>query len=443
MIVDLNELNILAKIDPTNIVPWFIDTDSYSTPSFKATAIMDSVRDRRVSKMDNKGILHYNPDQLSDWFSWAVLSFCLYTNIHPYRGGHPNYRPKDKQKQMDDGISVFHQGVRLPPSINDFKVIPARHLDYFKRVFFKGERDIPPLPDSSIPILVPTQIVTINGTDKIDVIEIAAYAGDITSVYQFMGIYYVTTKTNIYAGTKEIGTYKARKALLCTANDGTLVMATQNGEKVTFNLMTSSDPVGTIKSIDMFARNGLIYTIASGKLVENSFTAFGNKIIHRINEIENVSVTSAKMYDGCVIQDLLGKKFLTLPYKQGASFSKHIPHLDAYRIVAAKADKNVVVVLAEQKGIYNRFIIVFNRKTYADYQIRETKDVIYDEINFAVLDNGLCALLASPTELELFSNVNQCEVLANPPFDATMKLFATPEGFFFVNRNSFHQIKKK
>ena len=442
LIVDLNELNILAKIDPTTITPWFIDTDSYSTPSYKATAIMDSVRDRRVSMVDKQGVLHYNPDEFSDWYSWAILAFQLYSNIHPYRGSHPNYRPKDKQKQMDDGVSVFHPGVRTPPSVNDFKVIPSRHLDWFKRVFLKGERGVPPLADSSVPLLVPTQMVTITGTDKIGVVEISSYADAVTSVYQFMGIYYVTTKTHIYANKKEVGTYKAKKALLCCANDGTLIVATQSGNTITFSEPASTTPIGTIKSDDMFARNGCIYTVANGKMVENSFTSFGNKIIHNISEIENVLASSAMICDGCVIQDLLGKKYLTLPYKKGSSFSKYIPQLDGFRIISAKSDKTVTVVLAEKAGIYHRFVIVFDKK-YSDLKIRETKDVAYDEINFAVMDNGLCVLLASDTELELFATADQCEVLNNPPFDATMKLFTTPDGIFFINGNSIHQIKRK
>jgi hypothetical protein len=442
LIVDLNELNILAEIGPTIITPWFIDTDSYSTPSFKATAIMDSVRDRRVSVVDKKGILHYNPDELSDWFSWAILSFCLYTNIHPFRGSHSSYRPKDKQKQMDDGVSVFHSGVRVPPSVNDFKIIPPRHLDYFKQVFLKNDRGIPPLPDSSVPLLVPTAIVSIKGTDKLDIVEISSYGDTVTFVYQFMGIYYVVTKTHIYANKKEIGSHKSKKTLLCCANDGTPVTAEQSGTKIIFGDLTKSDPIGTINSNDMFSRNGAIYTITSGKLVENSFTSFGAKIIHRINEIENVSITSSNMYDGCVIQDLLGKKYLTLPYKMGSCFSKHIPQLDGFRIVGAKSDKTVTVVLGEKAGIYHRFIIVFDKR-YTNCEIREVKDVSYDTINFAVMDNGLCALLASPTELELFSTANQYETLNNPPFDSTMKLFTTPDGIFFLNGTSIHQIKRK
>lgn len=38
---------------------------------------------------------------------------------------------------------------------------------------------------------------------------------------------------------------------------------------------------------------------------------------------------------------------------------------------------------------------------------------------------------------------NQCETLQNPPFDSTMKLFTTNDGIFFINGNSFHQIKRK
>jgi hypothetical protein len=442
LIVDLNELNVLARVEPSKVIPFFIDTDSYSTPSFKATAIMDSVRDRRVSITDKQGVLHYNPDKESDWFSWSILAFWLYTNIHPYRGNHPNYKPKDKQKQMDDGISVFHKDVRTPVTVNPFKVIPSRHLDWFERVFLKGERGVPPLANSSIPLLVPTQMVTITGNDKIDVTEISAYTDAVTSVYQFMGIYYVTTKTKVYANKKEIGNYKAKKALLCCANDGTLIMATQNGNSITFGEMTSATPIGTIKSEDMFARNGCIYTVANSKLIENSFTSFSGKMIHRATELENISANSAKMYDGCVIQDLLGKKYLTLPYQKGNSFSKYIPQLDGFRVLSAKADKHIVVVMAEKGGIYYRFIFIFN-KTYTDVQVREVKDVTYDEINFAVMDNGVCVLLASDTELELFAKADKCEVMSNPPFDSSMKLFTTSDGIFFINGNSIHQIKKK
>lgn len=443
LIVDYNELNVLVRIEPSRLAPFYIDTDSYATPSFKATAVMDSIRDRKASVIDKNGVLHYNPTIESDWFSWAVLAFWIYSNIHAYRGRHPNYKPNEKSKQMDDGISVFHTGVRVPPCVNDFKVIPPRHLDYFKRVFLNDERGVPPLPDSSAPLLVPTQIITIKGTDKLSVQEIAAYADHIMAITSIMGVYYVATKTHIYANTKEIGRHNAKKVLLVSASDGTLVTAQQSlSNKIEFRILTQADPVGTAQSNEMFARNNAIYTISKGKLIENSFTAFGNKMVHRSKEVENVSTTSAKMYNGCIIQDLLGKMYLTLPYKLGSCFSKHIPQLDGYRIVDAKAEKNIVVVVGEKKGKFDRIIIIFN-KSFDTCDVRKVEDIAYDTINFTVMDNGLCVLLASDTELELFATAAQAETLTDPPFDATMRLFSTSDGIFFVNGNSFHQLKRK
>lgn len=442
LIVDLNELNVLADVQPTIINPWFIDTDSYSTPSFKATAIMDSVRDRRVTTYDKQGQMHYHPDDMSDWFSFAILAFSLYTNIHPFRGSHPNYKPKDKPKQMDDGVSVFHPGVRVPPSVNDFKVIPARHLAWLKDVFLNNNRSVPPLPDSSAPLMVPTQIVTIRGTDKITVQEVAAYTDNIMAVYQMMGVYYVATKSRFYASKKEIGTHNAKKIALCSSSDGTLITAQQDGTNIVFTELTKGSTLGSTTGTDMFGRNGSIYTIGFGKLTEHTFESLGNKTIRTVKAVSSVADNSSKMFDGCVMQDLLGKLYLTLPYKQGHCFSKYVKELDGYRVVSAKSDKTVTIVLGEKKGQYDRIIIVFD-KHYTKFDVRKEEDVSYDNINFAVMDNGLCALLSSPDELELFSTAFKFETLTDPPFDATMKMLATPDGLFFVNGNSLHQIKRK
>ena len=351
LVVDYNELNILIKDESGGLEPYYIDCDSYKTPSFKSSAVMTSIMDRRVSN-NSGGHLVYNPDELSDWFSWGVLSFHALINIHPFRAAHPNYRPNQKETQMDDNVSIFDPKSRMPPSTNPLNIIPKRLLDWYKFIFTDtNNRSIPPLPDSSAPLLVPTQIITIQGTDKLKVEEVAAYADNILEVTSIMGVYYVATKTHIYANTKEIGRHAAKKILLVSASDGTLMTAQQSlSNKIEFHILTQFDPVGTAQSNKMFARNNAFYTISKGKLVENSFTAFGNKMVHRVKEVENVSTTSAKMYSGCVIQDLLGKMYLTLPYKLGSCFSKHIPQLDGYRIVEAKSNKNVVVILGEKKG---------------------------------------------------------------------------------------------
>jgi hypothetical protein len=439
--VDFNELNILISLG-TELSPWFIDTDSYATPSFKATAIMDSVRDRKASVYDSKGIMHYNPTVLSDWFSWAVISFWIYSNVHPYRGNHPNYKPKDRLKQMDDGISVFHKDVKVPPTVENFNVIPPRHLDWFKLVFTKDERSIPPLPDSNVPLLVPSQIVTITGTDKLTIEQVAACGSSIISVQQIMGVNYVVSQRMLYSGNNEVRPHDPKKKVLfCAAQGGSMVSATKYGDHVEFAELYSGTKLDTLKSSDIFERNGAIYSVVNGGLIESTFRTLGTKLIHTSKSIENVSSRSAKIYSGCVIQDLLGKKYLTLPYALGKSFSKYLPGLDSVRIIDAKSDKNVTVIIGEEKGKYNRYVVVFDKK-YTAFEIRVDVDVVYEPINFAVMDNGLCLLLASD-QIQLFASAQQYETLDNPPFDASMPLFATPSGFFFINGNTIHRIKRK
>jgi len=440
--VDFNELNILLQLGST-LVPWFIDTDSYATPSFKATAIMDSVRDRKATTYDNNGVMHYQPTVVSDWFSWAIISFWVYTNIHPYRGGHSNYKPKDKQKQMDDGISVFHQGVRIPPTVENFQVIPKRHLDWYQLVFEKGDRSIPPLPDSLVPLLVPAQIITITGTDKIDVTQVAACGDNIISVQQFMGVNYVVTHTGLYAGANKIGVHDpSRKVLFCSSAGGNMVIARKTGATVEFSDMITGNKIETLNSPDIFERNGAIYTVTNSGLVENTFMTMGQKMIHRMKTVENISNVSAKMYSGCIIQDLLGKKYLTIPYASGRAFSKYLAGLDHVRIIEAKSDKNVTVIVGEEKGKFNRYVVVFDRK-YQNFEIRVDADIPYEPINFAVLDNGLCLLLSAADQVQLFSTASSFETLDDPPFDNSMPLFATPKGFFFINGSTIHQIKRK
>src|ERR1051326_6279805 len=61
LIVDLNEMNFLVASDFNEL--FFIDVDSYQTPSFPATVLMESVRDRHAKSFSSD----------SDWFSFAVV----------------------------------------------------------------------------------------------------------------------------------------------------------------------------------------------------------------------------------------------------------------------------------------------------------------------------------------------------------------------------------
>jgi hypothetical protein len=168
----------------------------------------------------------------------------------------------------------------------------------------------------------------------------------------------------------------------------------------------------------------------------------GDKIIHRVSEMENVSVNATTVYDGCVIQNLLGRLLLTLPYKEDGCFSKQIPQLDGYRLIDCKSERTVTVIIAEKSGQYDKFIIVFT-KDYSDFDIRIIKDVAVNTINFTTMENGVCLMLNEDGDLEMFVNNQKVEVLKDAPFDNSMKLFNTADGVFFINNTTIHKIKKK
>ena len=282
------------------------------------------------------------------------------------------YKPNQKEKQFDDGVSVFDPQTKLPPTVNDFKkTIPLPLYNWYVSVFKDGNRSIPPLPDGTIPIVVPAPIVTIKGNNQLDITQVAAYSEIVKTVIQSMGLNYVVTAKKIYCDDKELfsGCDKFKQTLLCPASDGTIVVATLLNNKVTFTDLIRQEVIGALNSSGMFYRNNCIYTISNGKCVENKFTAFGNRIIHRINEIENASVFTTTIWDGCAIQNLLGKYYLILPYAVGACFSKYLPQLDGYRIIDCKAERNVVIIIAEKGGKYDRFIVVFTKKDYSDFNV--------------------------------------------------------------------------
>ena len=133
LIVDLNEMNFLTSRNFGEL--FFIDVDSYQTPSFPAKVLMESVRDRHAT--------HFTKE--SDWFSFAVISFQMFVGIHPFKGTYPALRACTDKVQLLDArmkanISVLHPGVSVPASCLPFDSIPGTFYDWYHAIFEEGKR---------------------------------------------------------------------------------------------------------------------------------------------------------------------------------------------------------------------------------------------------------------------------------------------------------------
>jgi hypothetical protein len=426
LVVDLNELNVL--VNSSFVEPFMIDTDSYQTPSYRATALMDSIRDRLARPGE------FTP--LTDWFSFGVIATQLYLNIHPFKGTHPRYLPSELGRRMDDNVSIFDPEVRLPMVCNPFSVIPKRHLEWLRALFVLKERSIPPLADGSNPVPVPANIVVVKGTEKFEVHELLALDDDILFRTEFFGVDYFVTRKSVYRGTTRVWDQVSnyRRVVVCPTENGEFVISAADDHGKIHFFTPDNQSIGQAASQGMFHRNQAVYTVNKGHLYENVFLKAGSRTLVRTQAVDNVSEHNAQIYPGLVVQDLLGRFWVTIPYAPGKSCSKPIRELDGYRIIDARSEKNICVLVAEKQNTYYRFILTFT-PDFTSYTTRTEADVGYDGINFTVLENGLCILLANADELRVFKG-NTVHKFANPPIDANMRMFTKSGGVFFLNGNS-------
>lgn len=428
LVVDMNEMNILAS---KKMEPYFIDVDSYQTPSYRATAIMESIRDRLVKS--NKWT------ELSDWFSFAVVSFQLYVGIHPYKGSHPKYKMNEWSRRMDDGVSVFDPKVALPRVCNDLSVIPKSHLEWFKAVFARNERSIPPFADQVV-IQIPFVDVTVESGQDFETKLVFKYPEAIRSIFNFMGVTYAVGQDKIYKETKDIAAgIKDYKVLLCESNDMSPVVCKLKDEELVFETMSGGN-IGKISALDMMYRNGAIYSVHSGRITESTFTKIGNKIMHVNREACHALDQATKVFEGVIFQDLLGKPYISLPFTLGKCIFIPVPELNGYRILEAKSDQNIVGILAEKKGVYYRFLMVFDEK-FNSYSITKTDNADYAPVNFVVLPNQVC-VYADNTEVRVFKG-DKGRIIANPPFTSDNKLFTHSGNVYFLDNNKVYSAKLK
>lgn len=391
LVVDLNELNFLITHDFKSIVA--IDTDSYQTPSFPATAIMDTIRDRHTKIFS----------ELTDWFSFAILAFQLMVGIHPYKGKHDQY--KTLEERMINNVSVLNHSVRVPGACYPFSVIPQVYLDWFGAVLDKGQRIAPPIDLQAIVKLV-TKIQKIVGSDNFEIEELLRFDEKIEKIIFLPGDLHVVATTNkLYCGKREINKSSQYDGLVTTPN-GLVVSANVESKKL---ILRNESATNTI-IIDMSAEwivtyDNRLYIKNGHNILEINLLETSHKDIMATAKIVAKVLPSATMpYDGVVIQDVLGMYYASMfPHSSHHQCIK-LPELTGYRIVRARYSKRVLMIIAAKNGIYDRFVFRIENDDYdAQYDLNIINDIDPLGLNFVVLDSGVVVMINEDEKLEMFS----------------------------------------
>jgi len=436
LIVDLNEMNFLVSKSFEEIR--FIDVDSYQTKSFPATALMESVRDRHM-----KGPLAFT--ELTDWFAFGVVSFQMFCGIHPFKGKHKQLKGLDAR--MKANVSVFSSSVRVPKAAYPVTVIPSEYRDWYRAVFEDGKRAAPPVAPGMVMVLVP-DLREIVGTDLLDIVEVGSYGGEkcvVRSVWGFGQHVTVVTDDLVWLNghsIPEAGMSVDAVAYSPARNKAVSVEKTSRGVKL-YNLTDRRGVAFSLEASDLMAYDGRVYMRVRDSVYELVLADMGADLVATTRLACTVMENSTQMFPGVVIQDMLDTMVVSVFPRSGITVQLLPDELKGYRIVDARYDRGVLMVVGEKQGQYDRLVFRFED---AEYDVRVVENITPAGLNFVVLDSGVAVCLNEDEKLEMFKadhRSRKLSYLEDPVLGGDMMLARVKGQLHFYRGNKLYKMSMK
>jgi len=418
LLVDGNEMNFLVDSKFQSLT--FIDTDSYQTRSYPATAIMDSVRDRHMPHKHafNEG---------TDWFSFACVAFQLLVGIHPYKGKHPTLHGFDDRMQAN--VSVLNPEVGVPKSAYDFSVIPSDWRSWFEAVLNRGERCQPPGGNLQV-TLVKAVVRAVTGSSNLVMEEIGVFDGDVTGVWA-NGLHLVvaTTKSLWRDGHKVMGHGDVAAVGFSSTMGVPVAVQHQMEVPALTNCVTQSQVPFGLNAQRVVGAGGALYMKNLDKVLEVNLNDVGGQVVASTRTVASVLPQASLLFPGGVVQNMLGSTFVSI-FSHGRAYQTRIKELDEYRVLGGKWDEGakggVLMLVGTKKGKTDRMIFRFD-ETFASYDIRTVANVQSGDLNFIVTDAGVCILLDGDNDcLELSStkkDATQVKTVTDAVIGGDMRLY--------------------
>jgi hypothetical protein len=435
LIVDLNENNFM--IDKKTFSEVFaIDVDSYQTKSFPATAIMENIRDPHTKQFN----------QLSDWYSFGIIACNLFLGIHPFKGKHPGI--KGFPERMMQNVSIFNKEVSVPKIVPELTTIPENYRNWFIAMFERGERCLPP-NEMGLIIQISKVLQTIISNDMFDIKELMDYHTDLIRFYSFHGrkISYTKDNTIIYGKLRYKFPVNNVSLAMTPKSECIIGVYSENGKLKLINTYRQTEmPINLVCDGHM-NYEGRVYVKVLDKIVELVFLETSNEIIPSSRVVCNVMEKSSELYDGCVIQNLLGSYFVSVFPKERTHYQFKIEEFEKYnyRVINAKYIKGILMIIVEKHGRYDKFIFKLNEK-HTEYRIMVKKGITLLDINFTVLDNGIVVHIDDEENLEIFWNrldKDDIKRFEDNLVSSEMKLFSDGVQTVFGKENKLYSLKIK
>ena len=405
VMVDANEMNWLASFATKNEPePRVIDVDSWAIGRFKATVIMPSIRDMHARQFS----------ALSDWFAWGIVSFELYTGIHPYKGTLAGFKLGEMERRMRENASVFSSGIRLNRAVRDFSCIPGPLLDWYIAEFQGGTRTIPPSPlargIAAPPVLAVARVVTTtSGLLVYD--KLFDEKGDEARAVFPCGIVLLASGRLVnLMNARVIGTVTSGACEVVRVSLGWLVgeyVAPRTGEHGALRLVYIRESNLEETEIQLpFLARGLVraderlFAVTEQGLTEIDFKILGKPIV-AAGRTWGAMPNATRWFQGVGVQDAFAATYLIIPFGGTSCAQVRARELDGLNPVAAYAGHRFVAVVAvDAKGDYHKLEFSFD-STYSAYSLwRGMTDSA--ELNAVMLPKGVGATIVRDGELTVF-----------------------------------------
>ncbi|SEH08674.1 serine/threonine protein kinase [Candidatus Venteria ishoeyi] len=433
LLVDGNEMNYLVDSKSHKKV-YFIDVDSWQTPSFPATAILPTIRDYHSSQ--------FSP--LTDWFAFAVISCQLFLGIHPYKGRHPDFKKHDLSGRMQNNVSIFNSEVSLPAAVRDFSLIPTPWHDWLRAVLEQGQRSAPPsagVPAASSmrPVVRPK---TVHGSNNFIITRLAEYDSPIRAVYGRNGQRVVVTADKLYLENAAHALPHPAARLIVTPQNLTPVFAWVEQQQLKLLNAHTQDMLNiSLQAAQVLVEDNQLFVIYQERCTAIRFHELGGKCLAAPGASWQIMPHATQVLDGLLYQNILGQPWLLLPWKSQSCAVLAVPELRDYRIMSGRYSQGIAMLTAYRQGRYDRFCFWFN-PDHSQYQLEKTENIEADSHHFICLPSGVALHLVEDGVLSLFHREQSLsKQILDPVLTTKMQLANNGSMVLFSTENVLYQLK--
>lgn len=348
-------------------------------------------------------------NQQTDFFSWGVVTFELFTGIHPYQGVLDGYRRGDFESRMKDNASVFTHGIRLNDNVRDFACIPSALRAWYEAEFQQGERSAPPSIFAAAVTIAPAARTVRATTTTSGMLIFERFftnvSGKAIRMWPCGAILFDSGVVMDLKSCRVIGQLESSNGEIIRVDQGWLFADWVNGSLlfsfVDERTLYSHSLSMALHGYKLVQYENRLFVVTANELVELAFLYVGRPILSTGMRTPILQPYATDWFSGVGILNALGAMFLVTPFGDRSCVSVRVRELDGLRPVTAKAGNRFVAVIAVDKnGQYRKFEFSFNRE-YTSYTLWEG-GTDNPELDMAILARGVCATITNDGELVIF-----------------------------------------